>query len=474
MRVVHWIFAACLFTASWDLIFNLNVGGKIRLCTFLMVFVLLAALAKIQQEGRILWPRGGTALMLWLFLQLLFIPVSGVLALAIQFYALLLYIALGIFAVVQIYGLSSWTESIMRIYMASFAFVGFFALIQFFVPVVGGPAILVQQWIIHGRFPRINGFNQEPSYFATYLLMGWIMLVDLRVSRARIASSRFWKWTTYALGGALILCTSKTAWLILLVEAAARIAPPIWGGLRSLGRQTRFGAMVITLPRPTVLLRIAIGVVGGIAVLIIVSHFINLDFFLEGTGLAGTAAHSWDGRNIRAQQTIEVFLQHPFIGRGMTGASIAIGQIYGATVTNLSELHTFWAFPVAMDVLVASGVFGVIPFVMFAWSGTFGAYKLATRYWPEERAKWLRALARGMIFEWLLLMQDQNLMRVYVWFHMTMVAVIAYNLEFGPVPPLAVADHPELAPVDVPATAFTPAPAFASAFNPVAPRTPAL
>jgi hypothetical protein len=473
MRLVHWIFATCLFTASWDILLVLQVGGQVRFATALMGFVFLAAIAKIQQEGRILWPRGGTALTLWLFLQLLFIPVSGMIALGFQFYALLLFSALGIFAAVQIYGLSSWTESIMRIYMASFAFVGFFALIQFSLPALGGPAILVRQWIIHGRFPRLNGFNAEPSYFATYLLMGWIVLVDLRFSRARIAASRFWKWTTYAVGAALILSTSKTAWIILLLEAAARLAPLVWTGLRSLGRQARHGTMVVRIPRAATIAKIILGAAAAAAVVFAVSHIIDLFSFLEGSGLGGTAAHSWIDRNTQAHDTFQIFLAHPFIGRGMIGGSVALGASRGFAVDTLAALRNAWAFPVPLDILVASGVFGVIPFVMFAWSGTFGAYKLAKSRWPEERAKWLRALARGMIFEWLLLMQDQNLLRVYVWFHMTMVAVIAYNLEFGPVPPLAIADHPELSPATAPQPAFSATPAFAPAFTSPAPGTPA-
>ena len=95
MRIVHWIFAICLLTASCDVIFNFNVGGNIRLASFLMVLVGLGALAKVCQDGRILWPRGGTALAVWLFLQLLYVPLSGVLTVSVQFFALLLFSALG-------------------------------------------------------------------------------------------------------------------------------------------------------------------------------------------------------------------------------------------------------------------------------------------------------------------------------------------------------------------------------------------
>jgi hypothetical protein len=90
-------------------------------------------------------------------------------------------------------------------------------------------------------------------------------------------------------------------------------------------------------------------------------------------------------------------------------------------------------------------VFGFIPFLVFVYANTFGALRLATRHWPEERAKWLRALARAMIFEWLVLMTDQNLFRIYIWFHISMVAVVAYNLEFVRAPqPLRERTQPRL------------------------------
>jgi hypothetical protein len=71
------------------------------------------------------------------------------------------------------------------------------------------------------------------------------------------------------------------------------------------------------------------------------------------------------------------------------------------------------------------------------FANTFGALRTATRYWPSEQAKWVRALARAMIFECLVLLADQNLLRVYLWVHLSMVSLVAYNLEFGTAAELA-------------------------------------
>jgi hypothetical protein len=120
----------------------------------------------------------------------------------------------------------------------------------------------------------------------------------------------------------------------------------------------------------------------------------------------------------------------------------------------MEQVRQFWGFPVLMDVLLASGLFGFIPFLVFIYANTIRPLKLATRYWPQERAKWVRALARAMIFEWLLLMVDQNLLRVYLWFHISMVAVVAYHLEYAPAPITVPARHRDPSPYGDPAAAL--------------------
>jgi O-antigen ligase len=161
------------------------------------------------------------------------------------------------------------------------------------------------------------------------------------------------------------------------------------------------------------------------------TKLVNPVTLLSGTGLGGTAAHSYNDRNSSATETYSAFLDHPFIGRSLGGVPIYKAARHGIDIHSMSEVRNNWGFPVILDVLVASGIFGIIPFLLFVYANTFGALRTATRYWPCERAKWLRALARAMIFECLLLMVDQNLLRVYVWFHVSMVALVAYNLEFG-------------------------------------------
>lgn len=171
MKLVHRLFAVALFTASCDLVLNVHIGGTLRLAQILLVVVCLAGCARFIQNGRLLWPRGGSALALWLFFQVLYLPFSGNLMIGLSFFGLLLLSCVGIYAVVELYGDSPHIEQLMRVYMLSYVFVAAFGMLQFLSVVAHGPAILVQQWISHGRIARINGFSYEPSYFATYMLM---------------------------------------------------------------------------------------------------------------------------------------------------------------------------------------------------------------------------------------------------------------------------------------------------------------
>ncbi len=434
MRLMHWTFAVCLFTASCDVILNFNLGGSVRLAQLLMILICMGAVAHVMQHGRILWPRGATALLLWLIVQMLFVPQALNFAIAMQFFLLLAFSVIGVFAVVQLYGESERVEDLMRLYMLSFVAIGAFGLLQLAMPLAGLPGPFVRQWILHGKFARISGFSYEPSYYVTYLFIGWIMLLDLRISRARIAEGRFWKWATFMVGASLFLSTSKTAWIFMMVELAARLAPRILRGLRAAFHQYHFGRIPVYLPGLRLVLAFIGAVIGAVVAWGYIRAHVNPLIFLSGTGLAGTAAHSYMLRFDAFHQTWNAFLQHPFIGHSLGGVAVYIASRSGIVLHSIAEFGRFWGFPVLLDVLVASGIFGFIPFLVFLYATTFGAMKLARRFWPEEQARWLRALARAMIFEWLLLMTDQNLLRVYLWFHFAMVMLVAYHLEFVRVP----------------------------------------
>ncbi len=431
MKIIHWIVAICLFTASWDILGTINVGGTLRLTQILAVLVCIAGLARMAQTGRILWPRGATALALWVFLQLCLLPLSGAASIAAQVLMLLLADIAVALAFVQLYGETSRVDDLMKLYIASFVFVALFGILQIALPIVGGPGILVGQWIIHGRFARINGFTYEPSFFATYMLIGWIMLIDLRFSGARITAGRYGKWATWLVGSSLFLSTSKVGWLFMLLEGALRSLPWVKKFLQSTRGGLRHGHLIVPFPRGrTIFYGCIVLLILGVALRGVFS-VINPLSLLNGTGLGGTAAHSLNARTNDMHTTWYVFSSHPWIGHSLGGVAIELAQASGVTITAASELRQFWGFPALLEILAGSGILFFLPFLAFLYTTTIGAYRFASSRWPEEHAKWLRALARAMIFELLILSFDQNLARSYVWYHVGMVLTVMYVLEFS-------------------------------------------
>jgi hypothetical protein len=450
MKVVHWLVVASLFSASFDTILNFDVGGSLRFCQILMLLVFMAALAHAIQNSRLLWPRGSSSLSLWMLIQLFLIPLGGVLFISVEFYLQLVFMVFCIFALVQIYGQSDLIESLMRMYLLSYVFAALFGLFQFVIPFFGIVSIenaIIRQWIVHGKLARLSGFNYEPSYYATYLVMGWIMLIELRVSKAKITEGKLWKWATIAVTAALFLSTSKTAWIIMIVELGARVFPFAFKSFRRFVHEWLGGRLLAPRVGRHIIRNGAILCVVLLVGAVFISQFIkDPSIFLSGTGIGHQPAHSLNDRSGAAWITLEAFKEHPFVGRSLGGVSVYLASRNGIVVTTLEQAHAYWGFPVLMEVLVASGIFGFIPFLMFLYANTFGALRLASRLWPQERAKWVRALARAMIFEWLVLLGDQNLLRIYIWFHIAMVAVVAYHLEYASAPEFSWEKSPKALP----------------------------
>jgi len=432
MKTVHWLTTLALFTASCDVILVLNFGGTIRFAQLMMLGVIVCALIHIVQTGKILWPRGGYALAAWCLLQGLLISQSSAIGVSIQLYLLLLFIIAGVYATLQLYGRSTLVEPLMKVYLLSFVFVAIFGLIQFVSPALHLGRPLVAQWIVHGLIPRINGFSYEPSYFATYLILGWIMLIDLRVTRAQITQSRRWFYLLLLVSLALFLSTSKTAWILMLAEGGSRLWPAVVRPLRLQIGRLRAGRLILPFPRFKVVFWTAAALIAFSGFLLAVNRVVDLNQLLAGTGINGTAAHSVNDRNDRFLDTLHVIVQHPFIGRSLGGVAGNIAASYGHTVTNATELRTYWGFPAPLDILAASGLWAFLPFLWFFFAITRGERSLIRARWADERSKWLHALIRALIFEWLALLADQNLLRLYFWFHVTMIVVVGYNLRYSP------------------------------------------
>ena len=180
----------------------------------------------------------------------------------------------------------------------------------------------------------------------------------------------------------------------------------------------------------TLVLLLSFGVLGGLAAL---ARFIDLNIFLSGSGLNNSAAHSLNDRVNGFVYTMDVIRAHPWIGRSLGGVAPELAFLHGQGVIQASEaLKSFQGVPVPLDMGAASGLLGSSPLLWFFGTITLGESALIRRNPDDERAKWLHALIRALGFEWLVLCADQNILRVYFWFHVSMVVLVGYNLRYFP------------------------------------------
>jgi hypothetical protein len=145
--------------------------------------------------------------------------------------------------------------------------------------------------------------------------------------------------------------------------------------------------------------------------------------FLNGTGISDTAAHSVIQREDALEETLTVFLQHPVIGRSLGGVSSAIADLQGERIRSFEASKDFEGMSVFAEVLAASGVIGVIPFVWFLIT-SFRKPLQAARAASPAYSSLLYALLRSLAFTWVILQFNQNLLRPYLWTHIAILATV--------------------------------------------------
>lgn len=163
--------------------------------------------------------------------------------------------------------------------------------------------------------------------------------------------------------------------------------------------------------------------------------------FLNGTGISDTSAHSVIQREDALGETFAVFLQHPLLGRSLGGVSSAIADLQGERIQSFEASKDFEGMSVFAEALAASGVIGIIPFVWFLIATFVKPLRLARVAGPFY-SPLLYALVRSLLFAWMILQFNQNMLRPYLWTHLAILAsVYAAGLQGSTRLPARAAHH---------------------------------
>jgi hypothetical protein len=418
LRTISTILAAIvILTSSFDVFLVIQAGGTFRFGQLVTLVLITLAVIRTAACGDV--PMLAAApLLAWWLVQVVFVPVTDFWAKSLAYSAwLLLDIAL-MFSFVQLFsGDGKTLSTLLRWYLYSFCIMSIAGIIQFLLPLAGLPAPFATEWLVWRRVVRVNGFSYEPSYYASYLLIGFVLAGTL--IRSGLTGARTVRYLTAL---AIILSSSRMGISFLVIDI-------IWRQFEKCFTLVRTPALFLTaplrlrriIPLSTIFCLMGAGAFGAAS--LAKNNPALLALVLKGTGLFGAPAHSVVERQASFQDTLTVFSREPFIGRSIGGVSSAIADLHGQRITWFQESKPFEGMSVFAEVLAGSGLIGIVPFLAFLIITIYKPLKLA-RSSPPYYSVWLCALVRSLLFEWAILQFNQNILRPYLWVHLAVLVTV--------------------------------------------------
>lgn len=411
---VHWIVYFSIFTISFDIFLVINLGFNFRISQLLLIPVIIYVLATRLNARNSIVPLGYGLLLAWTLFIILFVQNSLFPTRSIGYVFWLVFNVLTIFCVVQLFQSEQRLLQLLKCYIYSFVFVSFFGLIQFIFPLLRLSAPLVQQWWIPGVLARINGFSYEPSFFATYLLIGWVFVACLCKDNAYIINKKVLYFFYFLLTLVMFLSSSRMGWLIMLIwymQYPILFVAKLFQGRLNI-RLMKYALLFTTIS------------IFFICIVVYIIGFDTISFLFSGLGIAGGASHSSDTRTHEFMDTLTIFMKSPIIGYSLGGISSAIGELRGIDVSDLEVAKMNEGMSVFAEVLAASGIVGGLFFVLYFIKLLCFPIKLMKAFNHQLYRPLLKALVIALIFELIILQFNQNILRPYLWMHIAILCCV--------------------------------------------------
>ena len=393
------IFRFCLllsiFTTSFDIFLNIDVFGyNIRFTQLIILPVILLYCFNTIITKKIVVPVGGKWILLFAILQFIFMFRSPDLFNAIQYEYYLIFNILMVFSIAFFLNNYFSFEWLINIYIDSFFFVGGFGIVQFLLFPVGINLLVTQSWTF--SLARINGFSYEPSFYSTYMLMGFVICAYLVEKEEKSISHLPIKF--FIIAASLVLSSSRMGWLMIFCWIVYRIVVFIKASMVGVGKRK-----IIQFAFIMVLLLLF----GGLLIYYIIKNPSKFSFLLSGLGIFGASAHSANDRINGLVTCINIFKSSPFLGYSLGGVDPIICKYKG--ISYLSGDNGS-AMSIIGELLVSGGVVGTLIFAVYIFTLVFFESK-------KKRSELGNALVYALFFELMILCMNQNILRPYVWMH---------------------------------------------------------
>lgn len=296
-------------------------------------------------------------------------------------------------------------------YMWSFIIMSLLGIFQA-TSAIGGVALpFVKAWIVPGVLARAPGFNYEPSYYATYLTLGFVLTGRLATISSPFYSRKLMALTHMLTFIALVLSTARAGIVVIALFYGYTLLEQAYMMYR--------GQFNINFSRQMVVL---IGAFSTIIVALSATGLIN-QFVRFFTDLNATFINSSFAPRLKTiYEAIDVFLERPILGVGIGGL--------GAYQTDIERTLFDRALPLPLignwqrtgsnittEMLAEIGLLGLVCFtVVMVQFCLLGFRRMRTSSSPTYSVP-IQGIILALVFELVILQFNQNILRTYLWFH---------------------------------------------------------
>lgn len=402
-------FALVSFTSSMDNWLNFNVlGFNLRFSVIVMIFSIIYFGFQILKEKFFRFP----LIIWWLIafgvLNFIF-SFNSVFFLRSFFYSLWLFVFIGWIVIFYYYLKKNPTDIslVLKIYIFSFLPAMFLGWLQWAIP-----SLLVRDdffWktqagldFLGVNLQRANGWNYEPSYYATYLIVLPPILWSFIKLSSNIKSRMFY--VAFFIFSLLIifLSTSRMGWLGILVFLIFVVLFEIFSFLL---RKRLFGNKIFIF---------SIIFLSLVCIISSVVFLKNGGYRLIEKKIKDYFAYSYSDRLEGSRNVFEVLLRHPVkaVSIGGVSSDIAYSFIFKKPEKN-SEVKPYEGSMVILEVLAGLGALGAFVLGGLIFSLFFKIFKKLEA--SEGKKILVFGFLCGLVLQIFLLIFNQNLLRVYFW-----------------------------------------------------------
>ena len=289
-----------------------------------------------------------------------------------------------------------------------FAVIGF---LQFALQFVGINFYVTQYNDLH----RSNGFSFEPSFYATYMIMGAIICLYLLERRNyKCMRKRALIFSTLLNVGAVVISTSRMGLIVLLLYVVYR-------GFMSLRIYIHMRAHLIKILFSLMPILVGIGLIAFILAIEFEVPFVM--HYMSGLGVGGASSHSADARMTGFKDTWTLFLDSPLLGCSLGGIDAGIIEYKARNYTVANNGGA--SMCISLEALAAYGIIGAFFFFKYMWDLTVGGYlKAKKRPGEQSEREPVYAMLIALFFEFMILQLNQNVLRPPFWVHIALVSTM--------------------------------------------------